>query len=701
MATSESDDFESADEELSHGVPAKRGTQQWSSPTTIGSESDDDTEFVPRTPYVNSMYSEKPKRVRSPTTATAGNRTSGKDTASSKGDKDTRFKSAHGIVPYPQKAESLQAEMLAANIKCVEDENAELKGSDENKVEVVPDKVDPTVCSTASKNHPKEKRRPNQRRSDRSQPVGGKKLGAKIIQNSYVKPSTDTATADNLGESLSEALEKLSVTTPLNKICSNMDSITSERKLSQLEKDTDPTDLSKANEITEVDMPEEMKSNKKFKEVFEPEGWEGIGDEIELPDDLTEEKLQPILEKISSVGQGQDNATGNWSGWGSWGVSSLINTATAGVSTISSHVSHGLTLLEESMAIPEPTESLDVKETEEPVNDDNKLDIKEESQLYSSFGFGNLISGVSSITKLVESTSNRVMSGGLDTLEAIGKKTMEVLQDGDPGLKKKRAFFLNEGDKPILSQALREAKEKAEAAEKTIEEKQNARKVHFESLFDDYQGLVHLEALEMLSKQCNIKIQQHLAGLDTKELNSIQETLEEVKELCELSDEDENSEDPNEKDLKVRLQEASNDLGINITYEKLSVVWEESLSYLTPPVTHAEQEIFQHAISALAQFTALSVERFHKTAELLLIKERRSTVNEADALVQLTYILSNQIGTLANSFCSVLNELVKTSEKSDNVTTNITTVFMEASNASSYIQDAFRLLIPILQVGAI
>jgi len=37
----------------------------------------------------------------------------------------------------------------------------------------------------------------------------------------------------------------------------------------------------------------------------------------------------------------------------------------------------------------------------------------------------------------------------LDTLETIGKKTMEVLQEGDPGLKKKRALF---SGKPVLSQ---------------------------------------------------------------------------------------------------------------------------------------------------------------------------------------------------------------------------------------------------------
>jgi len=162
------------------------------------------------------------------------------------------------------------------------------------------------------------------------------------------------------------------------------------------------------------------------------------------------------------------------------------------------------------------------------------------------------------------------MIGGLDTLEAIGKKTMEVLQEGDPGLKKKRAFFMNDPEKPNLSQVLREAKEKAEAEKKTIEERELARKIHFESLFDDYQGLVHLEALEMLSKQCNIKIQQHLIGLDANELTSMQETLEEIKELCDLSDEEEKHISM-DKDLKDKLKESCHNLDIDI-YEKLNNV---------------------------------------------------------------------------------------------------------------------------------
>lgn len=49
---------------------------------------------------------------------------------------------------------------------------------------------------------------------------------------------------------------------------------------------------------------------------------------------------------------------------------------------------------------------------------------------------------------------SRVITGGLDTLETIGRKTMEVLQDGDPGLERKKRAMMGffDPDKPILSQ---------------------------------------------------------------------------------------------------------------------------------------------------------------------------------------------------------------------------------------------------------
>lgn len=47
-----------------------------------------------------------------------------------------------------------------------------------------------------------------------------------------------------------------------------------------------------------------------------------------------------------------------------------------------------------------------------------------------------------------------------------------------------------------------------------------------------------------------------------------------------------------------------------------------------------EKAVYKRAVSSLAQATALAVEVYHKTAEMLLVKPRRSTADESDALTQ-------------------------------------------------------------------
>ncbi|PSN55376.1 hypothetical protein C0J52_01820 [Blattella germanica] len=305
---------------------------------------------------------------------------------------------------------------------------------------------------------------------------------------------------------------------------------------------------------------------------------------------------------------------------------------------------------------------------------------KSESESSGLFGFGNIISGVSSITKLVETTGSKVLTGGLDTLETIGKKTMEVLQEGDPGLKKKRAIFT---EKIVLSQVLREAKEKAELEAQEIEDKEAARKAHFETLFDDYQGLVHLEALEMLSKQCDIKLQSVLLTSTGAKLSKLQDSVKIIKDLCQLPDDEDLDEEIKDDKWVEKLEEATRDLGVPFATDKLSKTWEESQKWLeeyhNKTSLDSEQnittrEIHQKAIATLAQLTAAAVE-------------------------QITTVMTSQLSTVATRFSECLNTASEGSADSDAVNALITNIFLEAANSSSYIQEAFQLLIPVLQVG--
>ncbi|CAG9854230.1 unnamed protein product [Phyllotreta striolata] len=404
------------------------------------------------------------------------------------------------------------------------------------------------------------------------------------------------------------------------------------------------------------------------------------------------------LEKTETSQKDETKPETSWSGWGNWGVSSILTTATQGVSTLTNQVSQGFTtVLETGIGIPDPKElAKQDRIIEEHINE------SEGNRGNLGFGFSNFVSGVSHLTKFVENTGTKVITGGLDTLETIGKKTMEVLQEGDPGLKNKRALLKLDKEKPTLSQMLREAKERSETDNQILKEENYKKKINYETLFDDYHGLVHLEALEMLSKQCDIKLQTLSDNCTGKEYQDLQETMDQIKELCELPDE-EDEEVLLFSDIKEKIQTAVNDIKVKITYDKLFSTCEESENWLNTLKLDFcdETDIHREALQVLAQITAIAVEQFHKCGELLLIKEQRSTADEADSLVQLTMAVTSLISLVAANFSKKLNAILTQTENKDSISELITNVFFEASNSSSYVQDAFQLLIPVLQVGAI
>lgn len=193
-----------------------------------------------------------------------------------------------------------------------------------------------------------------------------------------------------------------------------------------------------------------------------------------------------------------------------------------------------------------------------------------------------------------------------------------------------------------------------------------------------------------------------MAPLSGKALKELQETMAEVQELCELPDMDDESDGTHSvEDLESRLTTAFEDMENKVDLQDLVEVWRKDLRFLETDNPRSAQELYDRALHSLAQTTAVAVNRMHKLAELLLIQEHHSTVNEADSLVQLATTLCWHLGGIAARFGSMLSdETMFVITDDEDVGGLITSIFMEGTNSTSYIQNAFKLFVTILQLGA-
>lgn len=81
--------------------------------------------------------------------------------------------------------------------------------------------------------------------------------------------------------------------------------------------------------------------------------------------------------------------------------------------------------------------------------------LKESSvpQKASSSQENERVSGwLAGLTNKVQSGGLTLVTGSLDVLEGIGKKTMDVLKDKDPGLQQTKAILTGKPNLPVLSQ---------------------------------------------------------------------------------------------------------------------------------------------------------------------------------------------------------------------------------------------------------
>lgn len=460
-------------------------------------------------------------------------------------------------------------------------------------------------------------------------------------------------------------------------------------------------------------------------------------DSVNLDTDVTQEEEQGTEALDESKSKG-------WSSWGSWGKS-LLTTAT-------STVGQGLSSVREKAGVALRMRQTSSCEEAEESHEPSELLMGEHDQLEEAHR------GVlSTITSAVQNTGKSVITGGLDALEFIGKKTMIVLAESDPGFKKTKILM----QKTVsLSQMLKEAKEKER--ERLGNQMITEPTAHYGILFDDYQGLSHLEALEILSNESEGRVQTFLSSLEEEELEVLKKQLIEIKEIFIAHEEEEvdaNSEEnaaDGEEFVSV-LTELLFELHVAATPDKLNkarikahdwvreverssevknVTGEDSApekkdrkeqeikeseteeekdekqegeegekdeeSNTKDGKSDAVEKVYLSSVGSLAEVTARSIEQLHKVAELILHGQEleKPACQQAKILVRLTHAMCKEVGCLARKFSKTLLA-VGSHRKAEDINPLVDSVTLEGSNSTAYIHNAFQLLLPVLQVSHI
>ncbi|EHB16215.1 Protein NOXP20 [Heterocephalus glaber] len=470
--------------------------------------------------------------------------------------------------------------------------------------------------------------------------------------------------------------------------------------------------------------------------------------------EVTEDALAECIESVSLEGEPGSEIPlreqshlavdsppreGGWAGWGSWGKSLL--------SSASATVGHRLTAVKEKAGATLRIHSVNSRssegaqpDAENGVPENVAADQNPAGSTPTSPPVGSGSRGMlSALTNVVQNTGKSVLTGGLDALEFIGKKTMNVLAESDPGFKRTKTLM----ERTVsLSQMLREAKEKEKqrlAQQLTVE-----RTAHYGMLFDEYQGLSHLEALEILSNESESKVQSFLASLDGEKLELLKNDLISIKDIF-AAKELEGEENQEEQGLEEKGEEFARmltellfELHVAATPDKLNKAmkkahdWiEEAQTLVSVDVdkeseeetkmeekeektedlqedkkeekrTKTIEEVYILSIESLAEVTARCIEQLHKVAELILHgqEEEKPAEDQAKVLTKLTTAMCNEVASLSKKFTNSLTA-VGSNKKAEVLNPMINSVLLEGSNSTTYVQDAFQLLLPVLQVSHI
>ncbi|ESN91688.1 hypothetical protein HELRODRAFT_165747 [Helobdella robusta] len=311
--------------------------------------------------------------------------------------------------------------------------------------------------------------------------------------------------------------------------------------------------------------------------------------------------------------------------------------------------------------------------------DAEELEKKEDAggSLTSSL-WSSLTTVVNKTTSAVQRTTNVVVHSGLDVLETIGKKTYDVLTEGDHGLKQVIRKNRENKQMPDLSLALKEARKIAEMKMKEEESLLESKKYHYGYWFDEYQGLVQLEAFELLCRENEIKSREVYDGASRDDLPALKSKLSELNSIFKKimdgsDDDDEEEEDEDDEDHSGRadaesvsfhdfhhlLVEYASRLPFNISLHRLVECHEETKKWLdenekSPDMKSTDaKEILKKAMQCLAKITASSIYHYHKLAQIIMRSlADESSLSDSSAAASSSPSSSPNVATV-NPFANV------------------------------------------------
>jgi hypothetical protein len=313
---------------------------------------------------------------------------------------------------------------------------------------------------------------------------------------------------------------------------------------------------------------------------------------------------------------------------------------------------------------------------------------------WSSFGID-----ITSITEV----SKGLMTSGLDALENVGKKTMDILSDKDPESGKNRSIIFG-GERATLSQLIQEAQDKSKEEEAARSKQTEGDEISLSAFLDEYQGLAHFEALELLSKESESKLRL----LRTASKASPEEEEELEKLVVHFQTENENEDKSDAVDAREELSRLFAKFSLPVKVDKVVRTmerWREEAEKdsVVPSGESQDDEsratevevIFEHAMRSQGEVVSRSIELLRKTMELALLPttEEVQSVEIAAKLQNFSELVGHELMSLTELFAEAFKK-----HKDSQSQSFATALFLEAGHSCSHVQEGFQLTRPILEL---